>query len=894
MRGPYDWAVPTPLLATKLNVPPRRRAVVARPRLDERLNEGLRRRLTLVSAPAGFGKTTLIAEWVGECGLPVAWLSLDEADGDPGRFLSYLVAAIRTVVPGAGEAVLGLLGAPQPPPVELALTPLVNDLATAAIDFVLVLDDYHIVDSKPVDDAVGFLVEHLPPGMRVVISTREDPALPLARLRAGARLAEVRASDLRFTPEESAAFLNEAMGLALSAADVDALETTTEGWIAGLQLAAVSLRGQEDAAAFIRSFSGGHRFVLDYLVEEVLGRQPPETADFLLRTSILDRLCGPLCDAVTLDAASPGQRTLERLERANLFIVPLDDERRWYRYHHLFGDLLRQRLGQSLSGAAVDDLHGRASRWYEENGFDVEAFRHAAAGHDVERAERLIKGGGLPLYLRGALAPIVAWLSSLPEEVLDARPSLRALYAMVLLGGGRTAGIAEMLDAAEAAVDRQAGDEATRDLLGQVAATRAMLALSQHRADVMIAEGKRALELLRPDNVASRAAVVGTLGYAYEVLGERAEARKAYAEALSTSRATGSRFGELAASLGVAGMQELDNELSLAEQTYRETIRAAADLPFPVISEAHLGLARIFYEWNDLDAAWEQGQKALELARRLQSTDRPVACQVSLARVKLARGEVEAAAGLLAEAERAVHEHDFVREAPRVASARASVCLRKGDVEGAARIAADFDLPLARARVCLAEGDGDGALAALEPFRRQAESRGWQDDRLRALAMRALARFVAGRRGEALSSLGEAMAIAEPEGFVRLFVDEGPLMAGLLREAVAGRTRADYSRRLLDVMSAEAGATAPGVAAPSAGPAGSSALVEPPSKRELEVLALIAEGLSNQEIAERLFLSPQTVKVHVRNIYSKLDVSSRTQAVARASALGLLPGAPNG
>jgi LuxR family transcriptional regulator, maltose regulon positive regulatory protein len=878
-----------PILATKLYVPPRRSRVVLRPRLDERLNEGLRRRLTLVSAPAGFGKTTLIAEWVAGCALPVAWLSLDEGDSDPGRFLTYLVAALRNVAPGVGETVLATFESPQPPPIESVLTPLINDLAAAPTDFVLVLDDYHSVEAKPVDDAVAFLVENLPPQMHVVIATREDPALPLARLRARAELNEVRASDLRFTPAEGAAFLNQVMDLGLSTAEVDALETTTEGWIAGLQLAAISLQGHEDAAAFIRSFSGSHRFVLDYLVAEVLGRQSPGVAGFLLRTSTLDRLCGPLCDAVTRDPSMPGQQTLEELERANLFIVPLDGERRWYRYHHLFRDLLRQRLGQSEPIAVVDELHGRASRWYEDNDLEVEAFRHAAAGHDIERAERLIKGKGLPLYARGALAPIVAWLSSVPAEVLDAWPSLRIVYANVLLGGGQTVGIAEMLDAAEAALETGADDETTRDLLGQIAGTRAMLALSQHRADVMIAESKRALELLRPDNAPARGSVAWTLGYAYEVLGERAEAREAYGEALSISRATGNRFGLMASSLGMGGIRELDNELRLAAETYEDTIRLAADLPYPAISEAHLGLGRIFYEWNDLDAAWERGQTGLGLARQLQNTDRPAACQVLLAHVKLAQGDLDETARILAEAERSVREHDFVREAPRVAGARAMVCLRRGDVDEAAQLAEEFDLPLVRARTHLARGEAEAALSALEPYRRQAESRAWPDDRLRALVLQALAHRAAGDTAEALSRLGEAMEMGEREGFVRLFVDEGGLMARLLREAAAEGLHRGYCLRLLDVLSTDA--TGAGLGAPASHggrPTGVSGLAEPLSRRELELLGLIAEGLSNQDIAARLFLSPHTVKVHVRNIYSKLDVSSRTQAVARARLLGFL------
>ena len=433
--------MPAPILATKLYIPPSRRSVVLRPRLVERLNDGLAagNRLTLVSAPAGFGKTTLVGEWVAGCGRPVAWLSLDEGDSDPSRFLTYLIAALQTVAPGIGEGVLTVLQSPQPPPLESTLTALLNDVTAIPSDVVLVLDDYHVLDAKPVDDALAFLVEHLPPQLHLVIATREDPALPLARLRARGQLTELRAADLRFTPDEAAEFLNQVMGLDLSAEEIAALDARTEGWIAGLQLAAISLQGRADAAGFIASFAGSHRFVLDYLVEEVLQRQPEPVQTFLLRTSILDRLCGPLCDAVLLDASASGQETLEYLDRANLFIVPLDTERRWYRYHHLFADLLRQRRQQSaVSSGGEDEDHLRASEWFEANGLEIEAFEHAAAGHDVERAERLIEGRGMPLHFRGALVPILHWLESLPTTALDARPSLWVTYARCCSARART------------------------------------------------------------------------------------------------------------------------------------------------------------------------------------------------------------------------------------------------------------------------------------------------------------------------------------------------------------------------------------------------------------------------------------------------------------------------
>ena len=383
-----------PILATKLYIPRPRAKIIPRARLIDRLNAGIQRKLTLISAPAGFGKTTLIAEWLDNCGRPAAWLSLDEGDHDPAHFLTYLVAALQTIAPTIGEGVAGVLQSPQPPPIESILTTLLNQIATIADAFLLVLDDYHTVDAAPIDNALTYMLEHLPPPLHLVITTREDPRLPLARLRARSNLTEIRAADLRFTPDEAAEFLKQVMGLDLAAADVAALEARTEGWIAGLQLAAISMQGQHDTSGFIQSFSGSHRYVLDYLVEEVLHRQPEHVQTFLLQTSILDALCGSLCDALLLDPASSGQEMLEYLEQANLFIIPLDDERRWYRYHHLFADLLRQRREQQVTSADLmsAELHRRASQWYEENGLEVEAFHHAAAAQDLDRAARLLEG----------------------------------------------------------------------------------------------------------------------------------------------------------------------------------------------------------------------------------------------------------------------------------------------------------------------------------------------------------------------------------------------------------------------------------------------------------------------------------------------------------------------
>ncbi len=863
--------------------------MVLRPRLVERLDEGLAagNRLTLVSAPAGFGKTTLVSEWVAGCGRPVAWLSLDGGDSDPSRFLAYVVAALQTVVPSMGEGLLALLQSPQPPPIESTLTDLLNDIATMPNDVVLVLDDYHVLDARPVDDALAFLVEHQPPQLHLVIATRVDPALPLARLRARGQLTEVRAADLRFIPSEAADFLNQVMGLDLTADDIAALDTRTEGWIAGLQLAAISLQGRDDVADFIRSFAGSHHFVLDYLVEEVLQRQPEPVQTFLLRTSILDRLCGPLCDAVLADGSVSGRETLEYLERANLFIVPLDNERRWYRYHHLFAELLRQRLTQQAAGSAADrdGDHIRASAWFEAHALEIEAFHHAAVANDVVRAERLIMSGRIPQHSRAAVTALFDWMESLPRTALDARPWLWVGSATVALNAGRTTGVEEKLQAAEQALQHADLDDATRDVIGQIAAARATLALANYQPQAMINQAHRALEYLRPDNLPFRGRALRTLGFAYQLQGDRAAARQAYAEARDIRQAFGDIHITVSATTGLGNVQESENQLHQAAETYRCSLQLLGDHSTSNADQEFIGLARIFYEWNDLDVAEQYGQRCLPLVRQyVGAVDRSAICEVFLARLKLARGDVAGAAAMLAETEQSVRQNNYVHRMPDVAAAQVLTLLQQGDMAAAARLAQAHDLPLTRARVHLAQGDPKAALAVLEPYRRKVAEKAWVDEELKALVLLAVARDAQGERSRAVELLAEALALAEPGGFIRTFVDEGVPMARLLREALARGVRPEYVRRLLAAFPADDAGRA---ASPATSIAGGR-LAEPLSSRELEVLALIARGLSNEEIAARLYLSLHTVKAHARSIYAKLGVGSRTQAVARGRALGYL------
>jgi LuxR family transcriptional regulator, maltose regulon positive regulatory protein len=691
-------------------------------------------------------------------------------------------------------------------------------------------------------------------------------------------LTELRAADLRFTPDEAAEFLDQAMGLNLTPHEVAVLEARTEGWIAGLHLAALSMQERTDTAAFVAAFSGSHRFVLDYLVEEVLQRQPAGVQDFLLRTAILDRLCGPLCDAILQDASAAGQETLAGLDRANLFIVPLDNERRWYRYHHLFGELLRQRLHQQLPADAIAGLHIRASMWYEVNDLELHAFQHAAAAHDIDRAERLLEGRGMPLLFRGAAWPVLRWLASQPAAELDARPSLWVTYASALLFISQVVGVEEKLQAAEAALRDVEPGEKIRDLIGHIASIRATVAVTQHNAEAIVVQSQRALAYLHPANLPVRAATTWALGYAYHLQGERAAAGQAYTDALAASQSIGHFIITLTSTMGLGHLQEMDNQLALAAETYRRALQLAGDPPLPVACEAHLGLARISYEWNELEAAQQHGQQALHLARQIANTDRAVATELFLARLKLAQGDAPGAAALVAAAEQVARQHSFVRLMPEIAAMQVLVHLRQGNLAAAQAVNSD-DLPLSRARIALAQGDPGAALATLAGYRQQIEARRSADEQLRKIILQALAHQAQGEGERASQWLGEALALAEPGCFVRAFVDEGAPMAQLLAQATARGKMTDYTARLLAALAA---AEQQSAAAPA------QSLIEPLSERELEVLQLIAQGLSNREIGEQLYLALDTVKGHNRRIFDKLGVQRRTEAVARGRELGLL------
>jgi LuxR family maltose regulon positive regulatory protein len=877
----------TPILTTKLYIPPPQPKVVKRPRLVEQMNESLHRKLTLLSAPAGFGKTRLVSEWVAACDRPVAWLSLDEDDNDPVRFLTYLISALQTIAVGIGDGVLGALQSPQPPPTDSLLTALLNDIAAIPEAFIFILDDYHMIDTPPVDDVLNFLLEHLPPQMHLVITSREDPPLPLARLRARGQMTELRVTDLRFTHAEAAAFLNDVMDLELTPENIAALETRTEGWIAGLQLAALSMQGHtEDATNFIESFTGSHHFVLDYLVEEVLHQQPDTVQNFLLRTSILDRMCGPLCEAVLQDTSVDGQEALEFLEQANLFIVPLDNERRWYRYHHLFADLLRQRLQQNVRShedLTIAKLHGRASQWFEDHGLEIEAFQHAAAANDIERAERLIEGGGMPLHFRGGERLILRWLDLLPASMLNETPSLWTTYASVLLVTGQASRVEPTLQSAEAALQDAEQNEETRDLIGRVAAIRATLAAARKKVQTIIDQSERALEFLHPDNLAFRTSTNWKLGYAYHLQGDRAAARRAYREVIATGQATGNVIFTLMATIGLGALQLSNNNLHRAAETFHHVLDALGDKPLPVAGEVHLGMAQLYYEWNDLDSAEAHLQLAIPLAQEQENPDRALACDVFRARLNMARGDVETAVDILGTADQVAHQHKFKNLLREIAGMQVLTLLKRDNVAAARHLAEKHELPISQARVHLAQRNPTAALDVLASYLQEMVDRDWQDERLKALVLQAIAWHMARDTDSALQVLDEALTAAKPGGFIRLFVDEGLPMAQLLSEAAARGMMPDYINQLLDAFDVEGLTGEENTYILSSQP-----LIEPLSDRELEVLQLVAEGLSNREISERLFLALSTVKGHNQRIFGKLAVQRRTEAVARARELGLL------
>lgn len=887
------------LLATKLHVPHPRPEVVSRPRLMDRLDSGLHRKLTLISAPAGFGKTTLISQWADACECPVAWLSLDAEDGDLTRFLSYLVAAVQMVAEAAGDGALVMLKSSSPPSAAVILTSLLNDIHAADVPFTLILDDYYVLDSKSVDEALAFLLAHQPSQLHLVIATREDPYLPLARLRARDQLSELRIADLRFTFDEAAGFLNEIMGLNLAVEDIAALEARTEGWIAGLQLAAISMRGRRDVSGFIESFSGSHRFVMDYLVEEVLQQAPQHIQSFLLKTAILDRLTGPLCDALT--GQGNGQQILETLDHANLFVIPLDNERCWYRYHHLFAELLRQQLQQTQPGS-ISDLHVRASEWFSQHGLHQEAIRHSLAAMDYPFAAAQIEAAAIDALQRGEHTTVIGWLSALPAELVKERPYLCVLHAWALqLTGQLEAAEARLTDAEHAldSSDYEEGED-TDTIRGLVHSHRAYLSFMRGEQDKVISYAHQALEQLPESAALIRAQTALYLGVAHRYRGEPQAAMDVYTGVLPAIREMGAQQVAVLSYMHLGDLHHEMAHLHQAKDFYEQALGlieshlGRTDVPFA--GYAYVSIGRILRQWNQLEEAYRLTSTGIALCREWNVADIMALSCIELAHIEQALGHDERARKAVDEA-RDIYGSFSPWGIQYAAAYQASLALARGDINAAVDWAQTTDLTLdgdfelhrqneylTLARVYLAQRRLEDTYTLAERIYQTAQVVERTQTVLEALILLALVCFEQHELSRALDYVEQALSIGEPEDYIRVFVDEGPPMFRLLREARVRGMAPEYTDRLLAAFPT----SADGRDSSASPPAGLEPLIEPLSDRELEVLQLIAEGLSNREIGERLFLALSTVKGHNRNIFGKLHVQRRTEAVARARELGLL------
>jgi LuxR family transcriptional regulator, maltose regulon positive regulatory protein len=925
------------LLLSRLTIPSARSALVSRRRLVGRLEEGLGRKLTLVSAPAGFGKSTLLSVWIGghSGDRTVKWLSLDPGDNDPGRFWRYFVTAIDRLRPGSGETALALLGSPQAPPIKSVLTVLLNELSDLEVDAALVLDDYHLIERREIHEGLTFLAEHLPARMHLIISTRADPPLPLARLRARGELNEVRASELRFTSDEAAVFLNRVMGLQLAERDVAELERRTEGWVAGLQMAALAMRGRDDVSGFIAAFTGSNRHVVDYLAEEVLEQQPDRVRGFLLRTSILRRMCASLCAAVAqqneerTDAVADSQAMLEYLEHINLFVVPLDEDRGWYRYHHLFGDVLYQWLRQEHPDL-LPALHRGASAWFEGEGLHTEAIHHALAARDWELAIRLIESSGTTVVLAQQVQTVLGWIDELPEELVRQRPALCTIRALALVFFKHPDAAEASLRQAERSILANPATDQARTLLGRAAVIRAVIARYTGDLERCVAMARRALELLPETESAARERAGATINaaLAYEVSGDVTPANeRPLEEAIASFRASGALIPQLISITFLARMRALQGRLRAAVATYEE---AAALMPkqnrLPDVggnsAAYYAGLGDIYRERNDLDSAERYLKHGRDFFVGTLMVDANVVTQVflALARLQQARGlSTEARATLEEFADLARRHEVFPLLAARGEAAQARLALMQGDILAAVSWAEasglstddEPDYPheeqhltlvrtlIARGRQYSTDSHLVEALDLLDRLFVEAEAGGRMGSVIEILLLRALALQAHHEPREALAALERSLVLAEPAGYVRAYVDEGRPMAALLSEILKTRRQEpsdprkhavlDYVQRLLAAF--ESPHT--GTVSPDSGRHASEKvrpLPEHLTAREGEVLALIAEGLSNREIAVRLYIEVGTVKGYVHSILRKLEVENRTKAVARARELHLFHG----
>ncbi|OGO38352.1 MAG: hypothetical protein A2W35_04080 [Chloroflexi bacterium RBG_16_57_11] len=938
-----------PLIRTKLRLPFTRPALVSRPRLQEQIAQGLCGPLTLITAPAGFGKTTLVASYIANCGLPIAWLSLDKDDNQVERFLNYLVAALQEADHTIGNEAAQLLATSQQAPPETILTSLINYLDTNGREIALVLDDYQFISSQAVHEEMIFLLEHCPNTFHLVIASRSDPPLPLVRLRGRGQMVELRAADLRFTEPEAAQFLNEVMGLHLDAGSVSALAERTEGWIAGLQMAALSMRDREDVRGFIEGFSGTNRYILDYLLEEVLASQSPEMQRFLLCTSILERLTAPLCDTVLAndegakregddrstrsESLFAGQSTsiLEYMERANLFLVPLDDERIWYRYHHLFADLLRTQLQRSLGDQEVAQLHLRAAAWHEQNGSILEAIQHASMASDDEMVERLIEQNYLEMMNRGEMSWVRFWMGKLSKELVYRRPWLCLYEAMNRSWFGQLEEANLLLNEAEKRIRAESSAEVSapgaQSMLGYHAYVKSRVTAMQGDTRRAIEFCLTARENVPADNLGLQIDFSITLGYEYFLYGDFVNANKTLNETIQLGDIVGAVNNPVAAYCVLARMQIYQGRLHEADDLLRKAaqlIHGTGGQYLGVFGLVEVGTSALLCEWNDLEAALVRLKGHLDDLPLWGKADDLCLAYTTLARIQLAQGTWTEAVDTVEKAAQLIRTCGVFSEArSAVEAAQVKMWLLQGDWSSVDRWVAKLEkrfglhdpyryedelAHITQARVFIAQNKPDKAIGLLSHLEDIARSAGRMGRVIEILLLEALAMRETGDSENAILALTECLTLAEPECYVRVFLDEGRpmqlLLAKGLAHASAGPLR-DYAIHLLSqfdaeplvVTAAQEKVSPTGHPSTSSGQAlvtpefrpAKSMLVEPLSQRELEVLQLMALGRTNQEIARQLIVAPGTVKAHAASIYRKLDAANRTEAVARARQMGILP-----
>jgi len=908
------------LLSTKLHIPAHRPGLVPRPHLIERLEAGLRGKLTLVSAPAGFGKTTALSEWVRYRDQSVAWLSLDKNDNELLGFLTYLIAALQRIDGDIGVDIQSVLEESLSPQFDILLTRLVSEIECIQDKFIAVLDDYHLIDSKPVHDALNFLIEYLPPSMHLVVLGRADPPLPISRLRVQGEVNEIRTPDLRFTKSEMIAFLNDLMGFNLSSKDIDTLERRTEGWIASLQLAALSMQGQDDRQAFIADFSGSHRYIIDYLVDEVMRQHPEDVQLFLMRTSILERFCSSLCEVVIGGDGIKEQSILDYLDRANLFLIPLDDHREWYRYHHLFADFLEQRLGE-VEAQHIPELHRRASQWYESQGLVDEAIQHALVGGDQDSAIRLVDEIAPDLVVRRESNKLLKLVEQLPADRCQAFPMLCLWHAWALLFLGQLDKVEPVLEIVEANQK-----QASRiPIPGYVSTIRAYLANQRGHLEQAIDLSERALDLLSSAQTERitlifRGAIIIWLGVNHRLLGDLDRASQLFVEAASLNHEAGNFYGVLAAIEQSAELAVLRGQLHHAEEINRQGLLMASKWTEKdgrgrgtsvAAAGPHLGLGAVLYQWNDLKESAPHLQRAMELLEMGEAWGRMFSYKM-LAYNKLAEGDYEGSYDLLRKANTirgtiSVRQSNIADQPSLdqlgIMLSRAHSDLAYLLTDAIQRIEnlgiqsydeVDFTSPVGYrqesdytdlSRMLIEQGRADDALPLIERLLQAAHSMGRYGDEIRYLILKALAFHALGDQEFAKSSLMLALQKARPEGYVRIFVDEGQPMAELLHMAILQDINPVYAHDLLTAFPEDMQGAVKTEMEPVTI---TKPLIEPLSEREIEVLRLMAGGYKYKEIADRMVISINTVRHHNRNIFSKLNVNSRVQAIARARELNLL------